>query len=117
MSLNTIYIKITQWKGLPTNRQDWVQLYKVRCLFNLYISLPIDSIFLYFYKPMCIDIYFSISSYLCSYKCAYSYIVCNKQKNKHIAEQIDLFYNVNLKMPFCESDLYKFITKIQKKRF
>jgi hypothetical protein len=44
-------------------------------------------------------------------------LVCNKRKNKHIAEQIDLFYNVNLKMPFCESDLYKFITKIQKKTF
>jgi hypothetical protein len=66
---------------------------------------------------MCINKFYSIKSYLCSYKCAYSCTVYNKRKNKHIAEQINLFYNINLKIPFCESDLYNFITKIQKKRF
>ena len=54
---------------------------------------------------------------LCSYKCAYSCTVYNKRKNKHTAEQFNLFHNINLKMPFYKSDLYNFTTKIQKKRF
>lgn len=37
------------------------------CLIFIFRYL-LTSFFLYYYKPMCIDIFFSVSSYLCSYK-------------------------------------------------
>jgi hypothetical protein len=59
-------------------------------VFNLRFRYLLAQISYYYYKPMFIDIFFSISSYLYSFKYAYSYIIWNNLKNKHTAKHIKI---------------------------